>query len=124
MDGKLHSDIAKFAVGAKQAKRGALREPKILGVLSDDVAANIIVEREVRLMSRAAATTFGAMLSRAIACTPDTRAAVDAHDIDRCAVCGWPYAETTGCAQGYCSMRPLPNVVFDYERARREGALR
>jgi hypothetical protein len=43
---------------------------------------------------------------------------------DRCAVCGWPLAETreNGCRPGDCSMRPFPEHIFDIERANREYA--
>jgi hypothetical protein len=43
-------------------------------------------------------------------------------DPDRCAVCGWPLAETAndGCVRGNCSMRPRPKMLYDTERAVRE----
>lgn len=48
-------------------------------------------------------------------------AASDAAN-SRCAVCGWPLATSTlsGCVRGNCSMRPLPMVHFDPDRAQRE----
>lgn len=42
---------------------------------------------------------------------------------ERCAICGWPLADTreNGCVRGNCSMRPVPAVVVDPERAIAEG---
>lgn len=45
-------------------------------------------------------------------------------DIDsRCAVCGWPLAESAdkGCTRGNCSMRPRPEKLYAPERAARES---
>lgn len=45
-------------------------------------------------------------------------------DIDsRCAVCGWPLAESVeeGCVRGNCSMRPRPGWLYAPERAKREA---
>ena len=44
-------------------------------------------------------------------------------DDSRCAVCGWPLAESAdkGCVRGNCSLRPIPDNWYDEERARREG---
>ncbi len=41
----------------------------------------------------------------------------------RCAVCGWPLAETQdkGCLPGDCGMRPLPKRYYDPERAAKEA---
>lgn len=38
---------------------------------------------------------------------------------DRCAWCGWTLANllNNGCVRGNCSMRPLPTVLYDHERA-------
>lgn len=43
-------------------------------------------------------------------------------DDSRCAVCAWPLAESAekGCTRGNCSMRPLPDNIYDAERANRE----
>ncbi len=44
------------------------------------------------------------------------------RDDSRCAICGWPLAETTkaGCVRGNCSMRPFPEYYYDPTRAQRE----
>lgn len=41
----------------------------------------------------------------------------------RCAVCGWPLAESAekGCVRGNCSMRPIDwTNIYDVDRANRE----
>jgi hypothetical protein len=40
----------------------------------------------------------------------------------RCAICGWPLAESVekGCVMGNCSQRPWPARFYDPERADRE----
>lgn len=42
--------------------------------------------------------------------------------IMRCAVCGWPLAESAdkGCVRGNCSMRPIPDRIYDPVRANTE----
>lgn len=42
---------------------------------------------------------------------------------ERCAICGWPLADEreNGCVRGDCSMRPVPEVIVDPERAVAEG---
>ena len=50
-------------------------------------------------------------------------AALVVDDLTRCALCGWPLAESVdkGCVRGNCSMRPLPNgALYSRERARAE----
>ena len=44
-------------------------------------------------------------------------------DASRCAVCGWPLAETAeeGCIRGCCSYRPRPSSLYAPERAKREA---
>lgn len=44
-------------------------------------------------------------------------------DNSRCAVCGWPLKETIdeGCVVGNCSMRPLPDIPYDRDRAIANG---
>jgi len=48
------------------------------------------------------------------------------HDKNRCAVCGWPLAEsvTKGCVRGNCSQRPMPEAdnYYDRERSNDEAA--
>lgn len=43
-------------------------------------------------------------------------------DESRCAVCGWPLAESVvkGCVRGNCSQRPRPDNLYAPERAARE----
>lgn len=43
-------------------------------------------------------------------------------DLNRCAVCGWPLAESRdkGCARGDCSQRPFPEHFYDPQRAKIE----
>lgn len=45
---------------------------------------------------------------------------------DRCAICGWPLADTQekGCLRGDCSHRPRPDIIYDPYRARLEGSLK
>ena len=47
----------------------------------------------------------------------------DEKTTERCAVCGWPLAESRekGCMRGDCSMRPPPKQFYDPERAAREN---
>lgn len=58
--------------------------------------------------------------------TPVTAAALDDS---RCAICGWPLqapppnASTWGCVRGDCSQRPMPERLYDPERAARENPL-
>lgn len=59
---------------------------------------------------------------------PDPRIGADTpsedKDNNRCAICGWPLAESQdkGCMRGDCSLRPFPSRYYDAERARREYA--
>jgi len=45
---------------------------------------------------------------------------------DRCAICGWPLADSQekGCLRGDCSHRPRPDIIYDSYRARLEGSLK
>lgn len=42
----------------------------------------------------------------------------------RCAICGWPLAESArkGCVRGNCSLRPFPDYFYDPVRALAEYA--
>lgn len=44
-------------------------------------------------------------------------------DANRCAVCGWPLAESwdKGCVRGNCSQRPRGDNLYDAERAKLES---
>lgn len=52
----------------------------------------------------------------------ETDRGLGATESNRCAVCGWPLADSSdkGCLRGNCSQRPLPRIFFDLMRARRE----
>jgi len=55
---------------------------------------------------------------------PEASPAPQPEPTPRCAVCGWPLAETrdNGCRPGDCSMRPLPEQAYDAARANNEYA--
>ena len=52
------------------------------------------------------------------------RTELDHYGWNRCAVCGWPLAESAdkGCIRGNCSQRPTPDAPFDQARFERERA--
>lgn len=56
----------------------------------------------------------------AVSPEPDVKAPIDTEP--RCAICGWPLAESVeeGCVIGNCSQRPWPPRFYDPERADRE----
>ncbi len=51
-----------------------------------------------------------------------TAAANAPRDSNRCACCGWPLVEVVakGCVRGNCSMRPMPDRMYDAERYQKE----